>query len=149
METNNKIKKNAVCNTCTLKLVEIAYRRKPAFRLFREPLKMTMRILSWLYRVNPDGYEVRTPSCRGCIRFYKITLKERSGIFRWLNNKINPLFDRMLESIVIEYELKKVKDYGKNAVNGDASAEESEKWMKDLKTRFLKNLYLYRKRFSS
>lgn len=136
METNSKIKKNAVCNTCTLKLVAIAYRKKPVFRLFREPLKMVMRILSWIYRVNPDEYQVRTPSCRGCIRFYKLTLKERSGIFRWLNNRINPLFDRVLESIVTEEELKIAKEYGKNAINGEVSTTETDKWMKDLKTGF-------------
>jgi len=135
METT-KNKKNAVCNTCTLKIVAIAYKRKPFFRFFREPLKTGMRILSWSYRINPEEYKVRTPSCRGCIRFYKLALKEKSAIFRWFNNKINPLFDRMLESIVTEVELNSAKDYGKNAVNGKVSAEESEKWMKDLKTGF-------------
>jgi hypothetical protein len=136
METNSKIKKNAACNTCTLKLAAIAYRKKPVFRLFREPLKMAMRVLSWFYRIDPDEYEVRTPSCRGCIRFYKLALKESSGMFRWFNNRINPFFDRILESIVTEEELKNAKDYGKNAVNGKVSAGESGKWMKDLKTGF-------------
>jgi len=60
MKIISKIKKNAVCNTCTLKLVAIAYKRKPIFRLFREPLKIGMRILSWLYRIKPEEYEVRT-----------------------------------------------------------------------------------------
>jgi len=136
METNSKIKKNAVCNTCTLKLVVIAYRRRPVFRLFREPIKIAMRTLSWIYHINPDEYEVRTTACRGCIRFYKLALKEKSGIFRWFNNKINPLFDRMLESIVTEEEIKRAKDYGKNAVDGKVSVEESGKWMKDLRTGF-------------
>ena len=136
MKTISKIKKNAVCNTCTLKLVAIAYKRKSIFRLFREPLKIGMRILSWLYRIKPEEYEVRTSSCRGCIRFYKVAFKERSGILCWLNNKINPLFDRILESIVTEEELMKAKDYGKLAVSGEVSIEESNKWMKDLKTGF-------------
>ena len=136
MKTIGKIKKNAVCNTCTLKLVAIAYKRRPVFCLFREPLKIAMRLLSWLYRVKPDEYEVRTPSCRGCIRFYKLALKERSSMFRWLNNRINPLFDRMLESIVTEEELKSAKDYGKNAINGEVSTKETNKWMKDSKTGF-------------
>ena len=136
MEINSKIKKNAVCNTCTLKLVAIAYRKKPVFRLFREPLKMVMKMLSWLYRVNPEEYEVSTPSCRGCIRFYKLSLKDKSSIFRWLNNKINPLFDRVLESIVTEEELKSAKDYGKKVANGKVPDKESDEWMKDLKTGF-------------
>ena len=136
MKTTGKIKKNAVCNTCTLKLVAIAYKRKPIFRLFREPLKISMRILSWLYHIKSEEYEVRTSSCRGCIRFYKIALKGRSRIFRWLNNKVNPLFDRILESIVTEEELMKAKDYGKLAINGKVTAKKSNKWMKDLKTGF-------------
>ncbi|MBM3705914.1 MAG: hypothetical protein FJW66_05245 [Actinobacteria bacterium] len=97
---------------------------------------MAMRILSWIYHINPDEYEVSTPSCKGCIRFYKLALKEKSSMFRWLNNRINPLFDRMLESIVTEEELKSAKDYGKNAVDGKVSAGQSDKWMKDLKTGF-------------
>ncbi len=61
MTTDRTVKKNALCNTCTLKLVAIAYRRAPWFRLCREPLKFGMRLLSWIYRVNPQAYEVRTP----------------------------------------------------------------------------------------
>jgi len=136
MKSNNNIKKNAVCNTCTLKLVSIAYWRKPVFRLFREPLKLGMRIFSWLYRINPDEYEVRTPSCRGCIRFYKVALKEKSGLFCWLNNKVNPLFDKVLESIVPEEELIKANDYGKLAISGKVSKKEADEWIKDLKTGF-------------
>jgi hypothetical protein len=42
----------------------------------------------------------------------------------------------MLESIVTEEELKSAKDYGKLAISGQVSIEESDKWMKDLKTGF-------------
>jgi len=62
-------RKNAVCNTCTLNLVNIAYRRAPLFRVVREPLKLGMRFLSWAHRVDPAEYEVRAPHCYGCIRF--------------------------------------------------------------------------------
>ena len=62
-------RKNAVCNTCTLNLVNIAYRRAPLFRVVREPLKLGMRFLSWAHRVDPTEYEVRAPHCYGCIRF--------------------------------------------------------------------------------
>ena len=136
IKRGTKRKKNAICNTCTLKLVTIVYRRKPIFRLFREPLKTGMRIFSWLYHIDPEQYEVRTPACRGCIRFYKLALKERSGLFRWFNNLINPLFDRIIESILTEDELRVAKDYGKKATNGYISLEESEKWMKGHKIGF-------------
>jgi len=37
---------------------------------------------------------------------------------------------------VTEEEIKRAKDYGKNAVDGKVSVEESGKWMKDLRTGF-------------
>src|SRR3990172_1394817 len=106
-------KKNALCNTCTLKLVSIAYRRAPWFRLLREPLKLGMRCLSWLHRVDPAEYEVRTPACFGCIRFYKVALKEKSGLFRRLHDRINPVFDAILERIVTAEEIKTAKTYAR------------------------------------
>jgi len=136
MKINSNIKKNAVCNTCTLKLVSIAYKRKPDFRFFREPLKIGMKIFSCLYCINPNEYLVKTPACHGCIRFYKVALKEKSSLFRWLNNKINPIFDRVIESIVTKEELSKSKGYGKLTISGKVSIEESDEWMKDLKTGF-------------
>ncbi|MEI6128027.1 MAG: hypothetical protein WCQ99_15880, partial [Pseudomonadota bacterium] len=102
MATGRTVKKNGVCNTCTLKLVSIAYGRAPWFRLFREPLRLGMRFLSWIYRVNPGEYEVRTPHCLDCVRFYKVALKEQSGLFRRMHDLCNPVFDALLERIVTE-----------------------------------------------
>ncbi|MFH0881238.1 MAG: nitroreductase [Lentisphaerota bacterium] len=136
MTTNRDVKKNALCNTCTLKLVSIAYRRAPWFRLFREPLKLGMRFLSWIYRVNPAEYEVRTPNCFGCIRFYKVALKEKSGLFRWMNDRFNPLFDALLERIVTEEEIKQAKTYALSATAGEITPDEAAKWMQGERTGF-------------
>lgn len=124
------MKKNAVCNTCTLKLVSIAYQRFPFFRLMREPLKLAMRIFARCYHVTPDDYEVRTPVCYGCIRFYKTALKERSGLFRRLNRLINPVFDFVLERIVTEDEVKSAETYAQLATNGEIELEDSLAWVK-------------------
>ncbi|HLF89481.1 MAG TPA: hypothetical protein VI451_11080 [Anaerolineales bacterium] len=78
----------------------IVYLRAPWFRLVRDPLKLGMYILAWAYRVDPAEYEVRTPACYGCLRFYKTALKEKSTLFRWLNDRVNPIFDALLEWIV-------------------------------------------------
>jgi len=129
-------RKNAVCNTCTLKLVNIAYRRAPLFRVVREPLKLGMRFLSWANRVNPAEYEVRTPNCYGCIRFYKVALKDKSALFRWLNNLINPLFDAVLERSVTPEELRRAKAYAHSATTGDVKPDEAETWMKGMRTGF-------------
>jgi len=127
-------KKNAVCSTCTLKLVTIAYRRVPLFRLMREPLKLGMRFLSWLHRVNPAEYAVRTPRCFGCIRFYKTALKEKSAPFRWLNDRINTIFDAALERIVTQEEVKRSKAYARAATTGEVKPEEASDWMRGQRT---------------
>lgn len=136
MMTDPNVKKSAVCNTCTLKLVTIAYRHAPWFRLFREPLKLGMRFLSWTYRVNPSEYDVRTPACYGCIRFYKVALKEKSGLFRQMNDLFNPLFDALLERIVTEEEINQAKTYARAASNGEIIPEDSARWMKGQHTSF-------------
>ena len=136
MTTKRGDKKNAICNTCTLKLASIAYRRAPWFRLFREPLRFGMRFLSWIHRVDPSEYEVRTPHCSGCIRFYKLTLKEESTVFRWMNDRVNPLFDALLERIVTEEEIGQAKAYARAASNGDVTPEAAKGWMEGQQTGF-------------
>ena len=136
MKEEKLTKKQIKCNTCTLKLVEIAYKRKPLFRIFREPLKISMKIFSKIYRINPEEYEARTPSCRGCIRFYKVALKEKSKVFSFLNKLINPLFDKIIESIVSEDELSQSKEYAEKAVKGEVLPEESSTWINNSKMGF-------------
>ena len=115
---NPPARKNAVCNTCTIRLVNAAYRRAPWFRLVREPLKWGMRILALLYRIDPSEYEVRTSSCYRCMRFYKVALKERSGLFRTLNDGVNPVFDAFIERIVPPDEIQSAKAYARLAMAG-------------------------------
>jgi hypothetical protein len=119
------LKKNAVCNTCTIRLVNIAYRRASWFRLLREPLKFGMRILAWAHHVNPGEYEVRTDACYGCIRFYKVALKEKSGLFRFLNDQINPLFDAMIEQIVSPAEIHDAKGHARAAMAGQVDPNDN------------------------
>jgi len=139
MTTNGRAKKNAQCNTCTLKLVSIAYRRAPWFRLCREPLKSGMRFLSFLYRVNPAECGVRTPHCFGCIRFYKAALKEKSGLFRRMHDLVNPRFDAILERIVTAEEIKQAKTYARAASSGEVEPAEAEEWMAGQHKGFGKN----------
>jgi hypothetical protein len=131
-----KVKKYAQCKTCTIKLVSIAYQRAPMFRLLREPLKFGMRFFAWVYRVDPAEYEVRTPACYNCIRFYKVALKEKSGLFCWLNDRVNPIFDVLLKRVVTSDELQSTQDYARRATQGTVNPEESREWMKGQKTGF-------------
>ncbi|MEW5960495.1 MAG: nitroreductase [Chloroflexota bacterium] len=119
------LKKKAVCNICTLKLINLAYQRAPLFRLVREPLKGGMRGLAWMHRIDLAEYEVRTPACYGCIRFYKTALKDKSALFRRLNRLVNPLFDALLEQLVTGAEIRQAKAYAQAATVGAVSPEQA------------------------
>ncbi|MBI2831417.1 MAG: nitroreductase [Chloroflexi bacterium] len=132
----NAPRKNAVCNICTLKLVTIAYRRAAWFRLLREPLKLGMRCLSHIHHINASEYAVRTPACYDCIRFYKLALKEKSALFRWLHKGINPVFDYCIEKIVTAEEQRQSREYARKASQGDLSEGKTSDWMRGMKTGF-------------
>ena len=122
------LRKKAVCNSCTVRLVEAAYRRAPWFRLVREPLKWGMKAMAVMLRIDPVQYEVKAPDCRGCMRFYKLTLKEESGAFRMLNAVLNPVFDRLIAILVTPEEMREAKDVAKQAMireGGNHSDERS------------------------
>lgn len=116
-------RKNAVCNICTVRLVEMAYRRAPWFQLVREPLKVGMRLMAFAYRIDPDVYEVRSPDCYGCMRFYKVALKEKSGLFRRLNGLVNPHFDALIERILTEEEVQLAQAYARAAMSGEVEVQ--------------------------
>ncbi len=128
--------KNAVCGNCTLKLVTIAYQRAPWFRLMREPLKLGMRLLSRIHHIDTGEYIVRTPACYNCIRFYKISLKEKSAVFRWLHGWLNPLFDFVIEKIVTSEEQQQTRQYAKSATEGRLNNGEVGEWMQGMRTGF-------------
>jgi hypothetical protein len=112
-KTADAPKKKAVCNTCTIMLVRKANERAWWFRLIREPLSTAMVIMGKIYRVNPDDYDVRNPECLRCRRFIKLGLKEKSRLFVWLNDRINPAFDRIMEGLVKGEVLEESKRYAK------------------------------------
>lgn len=119
--------KYAVCKVCTLRLVDICYERTPWFRLVREPLRLSMLALGRIYRIRLDEYEVRTESCRGCPRFLKTALKDKSPFFQVMNDSIiSPVFDRIMESIVTEKELADAKRHARESTERRQSNRWSE-----------------------
>jgi len=107
----------AVCNTCTIKLVEICYARRWWFRLIREPLRFGMVIMGMFYGIDPKDFPVKSESCYGCIRFTKTGLKNKSSLFRFLNGIINPIFDGIMETIVSKEEIMAAKEYAREATH--------------------------------
>ncbi len=122
----------AVCKHCTYKLVSIAYKRASWFRLFREPLILGMRWLVFFHHIDASEYISRTPGCYQCIRFYKTALFGKSAIFRWLHDRFNPIFNKLIARIVTDDEKKDAKKYAQAASEGSLTEEEVREWMKDL-----------------
>ena len=119
-------KKNAVCNTCTIRLVQLCYEKTWWFRIVREPLVMGMRVLGCVYGVDPEEYEVRSEECRNCIRFLKTGLKDKSGLFRWLNGLIDPIFNRIRDSIVSDQELQESRDLARARQEPDSEVSKGD-----------------------
>jgi len=88
---------------------------------------------SWvkLCQISPGDYEVRSPGCYDCIRFYKLALKESSALFRLLNRMVNPLFDTILEWIVTKQEVDKAKVHARTAIAGETLLEDDERYVSD------------------
>jgi hypothetical protein len=107
----------AVCNTCTVELVKLCKERAWWFHYFRAPLIAGMRLLAAWHGIDPRAYRVRSAECHGCLRFMKTALKEKSRIFCFLNNSINPIFDKIVERLVTEEELLGAKRYASRATH--------------------------------
>ena len=105
----------AACNTCTIQLVKLCCERAWWFYYLRLPLVAGMRLLAVWHRIDSRDYTVRSEACYGCMRFMKTALKEKSAAFRFLNDRINPIFDTIVERIVTEEELLEAKQYAREA----------------------------------
>ncbi len=76
-----------------------------------------MKALSRYHGINPKEYDVRTEECYGCVRFIKNALKDKSPGFVWLNEIVNPVFNRIRDSIVTEQEKVKAVDFARSAMD--------------------------------
>ncbi len=113
MKKNDQNEEYAVCTTCTILLVKTCNSRAWWFRIIREPLRQGMVIMGKLYGVNHSDYLVSSEGCRGCVRFIKTGLKEKSSLFRFLNGIANPVFDWIMETIVSEEEVLEAKKHAR------------------------------------
>lgn len=106
---------NAVCRVCTLRLETLCYRRAWWFRGFREVLATGGRLFALFYGIRPADYTTRSPFCHGCLRFKKNALKEKSALFRRLDARINPVFNRVRDSLLTEQELEDARLFARQA----------------------------------
>ena len=105
-----------ICKNCALMLARIVCRRHWWFPLVREPLVLGMRILAACNGINARGHAVRNPECKGCIRFMKAELEEKSATFRFLNDRIGDYFSTLRNSLLTQAELDEAKRFAREAM---------------------------------
>jgi hypothetical protein len=105
-----------ICKNCALMLVRIVYRRHWWFALLREPLLLGMRLLARWHGIDPFRHAVRNPECKGCIRFMKAELEEKSPTFRFLNDRIGRKFTALRDARLTGAELDEAKRFAREAM---------------------------------
>lgn len=103
------------CKICTIHLELLCYRRAWWFRAFRETLATGIRLFALAYRIPADRHRARSPMCFKCLRFRKNALKQRSPLFNLLDARLNPLFNRVRDSLLTADELERARRLARQA----------------------------------
>ena len=90
----------SACKICTIRLEELCYKRAWWFRAFREVLATGIRLFAIALWIKTDEDKPRSKACQRCLRFRKNALKRRSPLFNWLDGYLNPLFNRVRDSLL-------------------------------------------------
>jgi hypothetical protein len=98
-----------VCKNCTLFLIQRCYKRHWWFRMIREPLVLCMRILAWWNGIDARKHAVERAECRGCVRFMKTELEEKSATFRFFDKRIGSHFKTLRDSMLQPEEFREAK----------------------------------------
>ena len=109
----------ASCKICTIRLETLCYQRAWWFRVFREILASGIRVFASVYLIRPKDGLARSPMCFKCIRFRKNALKERSALFNWLGSYLNPMFNRVRDSLLTAEELENARALARRAADRD------------------------------
>lgn len=122
------------CKICTIHLERLCYRRAWWFRGFREVLATGIRLFALACRIPADRHRVRSPMCFKCLRFRKNALKQRSPLFNRLDARLNPIFNRVRDSLLTAQELERARRLAREAEDpgfgmglADAPASPSER----------------------
>lgn len=106
---------SASCKICTIHLESLCYERAWWFRGFREALATGIRLFAVAYLLRPRDYLARSPMCYKCLRFRKNALKARSPLFNRLDSYLNPVFNRLRDSLLTQEELEWARELARRA----------------------------------
>jgi hypothetical protein len=109
----------AGCKICTIRLEQICYRRAWWFRAFREVLASGIRLFAIAYGLRSDRHPPRSAMCYRCLRFRKNALKQRSALFNRLDAILNPVFNRVRDSLLTPAELDSARGLAQRAAEAD------------------------------
>ena len=124
MQTNSVSKTSptiAGCNICTIRLEQLCYRRAWWFRPFREVLATGIRLFAVAYKLPADRHPARSAMCYRCLRFRKNALKQRSNLFSRLDHYLNPVFNRVRDSLLTQEDLEQARKLATKAAEPDFS----------------------------
>ncbi len=108
--------KPIVCKGCALMLAIKCYEKHWWFHIVRDPLVGGMRFLGWVNGIDAYKHPVKKSECKGCIRFLKAELEQKSKTFNYLNQYIGPRFSNIRNNMLSEEELKAAKDFATEAM---------------------------------
>ncbi len=107
------------CRICTIRLEELCYKRAWWFRAFREVLATGIRLFAVALWIKTDEDKPRSKACARCLRFRKNALKRRSPLFNWLDGYLNPLINRVRDSLLTQEELERARALARSRANPD------------------------------
>lgn len=105
------------CRICTIHLEELCYRRAWWFRAFREVLATGIRLFAIALMIRTDEDKPRSKMCHRCLRFRKNALKRRSPLFNRLDGHLNPVFNRVRDSLLTSEELERARALARRAAD--------------------------------
>lgn len=109
----------ASCKVCVIRLEHLCYRRAWWFRPFREVLATGIRLFALVYRVPREAYAARSTMCHKCLRFRKNAVKKHSPLFNYFDGYLNPLFNRVRDSLLTPDELAWARALAQQAAERD------------------------------
>jgi hypothetical protein len=103
------------CRMCTITLLELCYQRAWWFRTYREVFATGIRVFALFHPVPLEAYAARSSLCHGCLRFRKNAVRQNSPLFRWLDARLNPVFNRVRDSFLTKQEIEHAREFARRA----------------------------------
>jgi len=107
---------SVTCKGCALMLAMRCYEKHWWFHIVRDPLVWGMKFLAWVHGIRADRYLVTKRVCKGCLRFTKAELEQKSPTFNFLNRFIGPWFKDVRGGIISEEDKKEARKLAEEAM---------------------------------